>query len=312
MNNPFDALLGAGRVQQGVDLFPYLSMRLHTTANYYFEAQLKEDLQKAFQAAHQLHIPFILLGGGSNAVFKGSVVKGLVVKNNVSSITALSATDAEVLIEVGSGTNMGQLVQNLSVQGLSGLEYHKGLPGTVGGAVYMNSKWLHPVCYVGDCVVSAVLIDAEGNEKKVNRDYFAFDYDFSILQKTHELLSSVVFRLQKKDVDFVINRANESVEYRKKTQPVGVATCGCFFRNISIEEQKEHSLPTKSAGYLIDKAGMKGVQEGSFRVSDVHANFIINEGGEARPEDLMILIGKIKSKVKDQFGIILKEEVELL
>ncbi len=312
MNNPFNGLLGVGKVREGVDLFPYLSMRLHTKAQYFFEAQSKDDLLKAVQATKQLNIPFIMLGGGSNAIFKGSQVEGLVVKNSFTSIMAISATDTTAHIEVGSGTNMAQLVQYLAEQGLSGLEYHKGLPGTVGGAVYMNSKWLHPVCYVGDCVVSAVLVDGEGKEKKVDRKYFAFDYDYSILQKTHELLISVVFRLKKKDPDVLIQRANGSIEYRKKTQPSGSATCGCFFRNIAASEQIAHGLPTKSAGYLIDKAGMKGVQIGSFKVSDVHANFIINEGGDARPEDLMSLVEKIKSKVKGQFGIILKEEVELL
>ncbi|MCX6730400.1 MAG: UDP-N-acetylenolpyruvoylglucosamine reductase, partial [Candidatus Roizmanbacteria bacterium] len=74
----------------------------------------------------------------------------------------------------------------------------------------------------------------------------------------------------------------------------------------------EHSLPTKSAGYLIDKAGMKGMQKGSFKVSDVHANFIINQGGDAKPSDLVQLVKQIKAKVKDKFGIILKEEVESL
>lgn len=312
MKDKLNGLLGVGRVGENIDLFPYLSMRLHTLAEYYFEAKSKEDLIKAVKAAHTLKLPIIMLGGGSNAVFDRSEVRGLIVKNSYSSITALSATDETVDMEVGSGTNMAILVQKLAEQGLSGLEYHKGLPGTVGGAVYMNSKWLHPVSYVGDCVESAVLINREGEEKKVDKTYFAFTYDYSILQKTHELLVNVVFRLKKKDSEAILKRADESIEYRKKTQPIGVATCGCFFRNISAEEQQAHNLPTKSAGFLIDKSGLKGVQRGSFKVSDVHANFIINQGGDARPEDLAELIKVIKSKVKTQFGIILKEEVELL
>jgi len=312
MNNPFDGLLGQGKVREQVDVFPYLSMRLHSIAQYFFEAKTKEELFQAVQAAHTLAIPLIVLGGGSNAVFQNSQVKGIVLKNSYSSIQALGATDTTVDIEVGSGTNMAVLVQNVVEQGLSGLEYHKGLPGTVGGAVYMNSKWLHPVCYVGDRLISAIIIDREGKEKKVTQDYFKFDYDFSILQETHELLISVVFRLLKNDSEVVLQRADESIEYRKKTQPSGAATCGCFFRNITAEEQKIHNLPTKSAGYLIDKSGMKGMQRGSFKVSDVHANFIINTGGDAKPEDLILLVEKIKSKVKDQFGIILKEEVEIV
>jgi len=305
-------IIGKGKIREQVDLFPYLSMRLHSIAQYFFEAKTKEELLLAIQAAHKLDLPLIVLGGGSNAVFQKSQVNGLVLKNSYSSIQALAATDATVDIEVGSGTNMAVLVQNIAEQGLSGLEYHKGLPGTVGGAIYMNSKWLHPVCYVGDKLVSAILIDAEGKEKKVLREYFKFDYDFSILQETHELLISAVFRLQKNDSEIVLQRADESIEYRKKTQPSGVATCGCFFRNISAAEQKEHSLPTKSAGYLIDKAGMKGMQRGSFKVSDVHANFIINTGGDAKPEDLVSLVKLIKQQVKEKFGVELREEVEIM
>jgi UDP-N-acetylmuramate dehydrogenase len=312
MKQQLEQLLGKGKIRETVDLFPYLSMRLHTTAQYFFEAQSKEDLIHVMQAIYTLKLPLIMLGGGSNAVFNRSEIQGLVVKNNYSAITALSATDTTVDIEVGSGTSMAVLVQKLTEQGLSGLEYHKGLPGTVGGAIYMNSKWTHPLCYVGDTVISAILVDSAGKEKKVDKEYFDFAYDYSILQKTHELLVSVVFRLQKKGIEVVTGRANDSIEYRKKTQPSGVATCGCFFRNISAEEQEAHNLPTKSAGYLIDKAGMKGVQIGSFKVSEVHANFIVNQGGDARPEDLAILVEQIKTKVKAQFGIILKEEVELL
>lgn len=312
IKNTLENIVGTGRIGENVDLFPHLSMRLHTTAQYFFEAKSKDDLIKAVKAAHRLTLPLIMLGGGSNAVFDRDEIKGLVVKNNYSSINALSATDDTVDMEVGSGTNMAVLVQKLAEQGLSGLEYHKGLPGTVGGAIYMNSKWLHPVSYVGDCVESALLINRDGEEKKVDKDYFGFAYDYSILQKTHELLVSVVFRLKKKDSSIVLKQADESIEYRKKTQPTGVATCGCFFRNISEKEQKEHALPTKSAGYLIDKAGLKGMQRGSFKISDVHANFIINQGGGARPEDLAELVDVIKSKVKSQFGIILKEEVEIL
>ena len=306
------SLLGTSRVQENLDLFPHLSMRLHTKAQYFFEAQSQEDLIHAVHAAHKLHLPLIMLGGGSNLAFRNPNVEGLVVKNNYKSITAISATDTTVDIEVGSGTNMAVLVQKLVEQGLSGLEYHKGLPGTVGGAVYMNSKWLHPISYVGDHVVSALLIDRVGILKKVQKEYFAFGYDYSILQKTHEFVVSIVFRLQKKESDVLLQRANESIEYRKKTQPSGAATCGCFFRNITAEEQKAHNLPTKSAGYLIDKSGLKGTQVGSFQISEVHANFIINQGGEARPEDLAQLVAIIKERVKEKYGVELKEEVQIM
>jgi UDP-N-acetylmuramate dehydrogenase len=252
-----------------------------------------------------------MVGGGSNMVFHTALIEGLVVKNSFADIRVRAETEDEVDVEVGSGTSMALLILYLTEKGYSGLEYQKGLPGTVGGAVYMNSKWTHPVSYVGDSVLSALVANKQGIEKKVNRDYFAFDYDYSKLQDTHEYIISIVFRLKKIDPKIVANRAREAFEYRNKTQPSGKPTCGCFFRNITEEEQKTHDLPTKSAGYLIDKAKMKGKSVGSFTVSEVHANFIINKGGNARPEDLKQLTDVIKAKVKAQFGIELKEEVQI-
>jgi UDP-N-acetylmuramate dehydrogenase len=311
MRNQLDELLGHEKVQELVDLFPYLSMRIHVKAQYFFEAKSQEDLLRALRASSRLQLPLIMLGGGSNMVFHKSIIEGLVVKNSFSDIKIGAETTEEVDVEVGSGTSMAQLVQYLSKKGYSGLEYHKGLPGTVGGAVYMNSKWTHPLSYVGDSVLSSILADARGVEKKVDKEYFAFGYDYSSLQKTREFVISVTFRFKKMDPQTVAQRAQEALEYRSKTQPHGKPTCGCFFRNISEKEQQEHKLPTKSAGYLIEQVGMKGKSIGSFAVSDVHANFIINRGGNSLPEDLKQLTRLIKDKVYAQFGIELIEEVEI-
>jgi UDP-N-acetylmuramate dehydrogenase len=311
MKQQLEDILGVDTIRENVDLFPYLSMRLHTKAQYFFEAKTREDFLGALRASFNLKIPLIMVGGGSNMVFHDSLITGLVVKNSYSDLKTVFENRQEIDIEVGSGMNMALLIQHLEEKGYSGLEYQKGLPGTVGGGVYMNSKWTLPVSYVGDCVLGAELSDAQGNIKKVDRDYFQFAYGYSKLQDTHEYIVSVIFRLKKMESGIVIDRALNAQTYRHKTQPFGKPTCGCFFRNVSDEIQKKYNLPTKSAGYLIDKAGLKGKSIGSFMVSDVHANFIMNKGGDARPEDLKALSDLIKQKVKEQFGIELKEEVEI-
>lgn len=311
MKQKLEHILGSNRISEQVDLFPYLSMRLHTQAQYFFEAKSSKDLLNALSVTSADHIPLTLLGGGSNLVFKDTMVPGLVVKNSYSEIKLVSETETDAVIEVGSGTTMAQLVLYCCEKGYSGLEYHKGLPGTVGGAVAMNSKWTHPLNYVGDSVVTALLSDASGTEKKVDSSYFAFAYDYSKLQETHETLLSVTFKLIKLDSLTVTQHAQEALTYRVKTQPSGKPTCGCFFQNISDEEQKKLGLPTKSAGYLIDNAGMKGKSVGSFAVSPIHANFIINTGGDSKPQDLAQLVTTIKTKVKEKFGVELKEEVKI-
>ena len=103
-------------------------------------------------------------------------------------------------------------------------------------------------------------------------------------------------------------KAAWALDYRKKTQPFGVASSGCFFRNISRPEKERLNLPTTSAGYLIDKAGLKDFSVGSFYVSPIHANFIVNRKEGSR-EDLIKLLGIIKDKVKYKFGVELEEEV---
>ena len=189
----------------------------------------------------------------------------------------------------------------MAERGFEGLDYHFGLPGTVGGAIYMNSKWTKPLSYYGDNLVSANLVDNRGQVKTVKKSYFKFAYDFSILQKTKELLLDAVFKLKKSKPEIVKQHADFAMDYRKKTQPFGVFTSGCFFKNID----------GQSAGRLIDQAGLKGKRIGGFQVSEKHANFIINDGS-GKPEDLKKLLQLIKTKVKEKFGIKLEEEVIII
>jgi UDP-N-acetylmuramate dehydrogenase len=172
----------------------------------------------------------------------------------------------------------------------------------------MNSKWTKPPIYFGDDLVYAYLVDNQGEIKRVDRDYFEFAYDYSVLQKTKEILLEGVFRLKKDDKKKIQERAAFALDYRKKTQPFGIASSGCFFRNISDEERVKLNLSTTSAGYLIDQAGLKGHAVGNFYVSPIHANFIVNRGGGKRA-DLIELVNTIKETVKKKFGVKLEEEV---
>jgi UDP-N-acetylmuramate dehydrogenase len=154
-------------------------------------------------------------------------------------------------------------------------------------------------------------MDSAGVVRTESREYFKFAYDYSYLQETHEVFMEGVFRLEKNDPALLQQWSQEALAYRKQTQPFGVATGGCFFQNISEEEQKKNHLKTRSVGYLIDQLGLKGHQIGSFVISDKHANFIINTG-DGKPEDLAELVRFIKSKVKEKYGVSLKEEVKII
>lgn len=301
------------RLERDVNLYPFLTMRETVTAGFFTDARTKEELQDAVRAAISAKIPYLIIGGGSNIAPLKKAVDLFVIKNSYSSLRVLKDEKGFVEVEVASGYPMARLVNETVEKGWEGLEYHKGLPGTIGGAIFMNSKWTKPWTYAGDCLLSAHLLSVEGESKKVEREYFKFAYDYSYLQTTGETVIDAVFRFKKADPAVLRERAEMSLQYRKNTQPFGVATAGCFFRNISKDEQETAKLPTTSAGYLIDQSGMKGIAVGAFEVSTKHANFIIHRGDkEGNPADLLQLVNQIKKKVKERFHIELHEEVVTL
>ncbi len=291
-------------VELNKDLTNLLTLHTKTTAEYYFEAKSKEDWRKAIRSAYNLKIPVFVLGGGSNIAITKNKIEGLVIKNSYIKKEILRQTDTDVEVLVSSGYPTGFFVNQMIDAGYEGVEYHKGLPGTVGGAVYMNSKWTKPLKYFGDSIVSALLLSRNGEFKTVKKD------DYSVLHNSHEILIEIVFRFAKADPLILKQRAETAALYRMKSQPRGVASCGCFFRNISEEDRIRLKLPTTSIGYLIDKLGLKGMSVGNFIVSDVHANFIINKGGQkSNTDDLKKLLELIKDKIRKKYGIELKEEV---
>lgn len=302
--------LGKDRVFTDKNLFPYLTLRTSTVAEYFFEAHTKEDLINAVKVAQTCQISFTMIGGGSNIAATKNKIPGLVIKNNYAKFELLKDEKDYVDILVSSGYTITLLVNKTIEKGWGGFEHHEGLPGSMGGAIYMNSKWTHPWSYVSDPLISANLLDTAGELKAVDHDYFCFAYDFSILQKTKEVFIDGIFRLEKKDPELLKQQSHESMLYRKQTQPFGEATCGCFFRNISKEDQERLHLPTSSSGYLIDQIGMKNKGVGAFVISPIHANFIINTGKmEGNTADLLQLVKEIKEKVNQKFGIELVEEV---
>ncbi len=299
------------KIQKNINLFPFNTLRTNTIAEYFLEAKTREDLIEGKKFALKNELSLFILAGGSNLVIVKDKIKGLVVKNNYLKLKVIKETNDYVNLLVSSGYPVSKLVSETVEKGYEGFEYHKGLPGTVGGAIYMNSKWTKPISYFGENLIYAYLINdpsfvktsegKRGQDKKVSRDYFQFAYDYSVLQKTKEILLEAVFQLKKTDPEILKKRSELAFEYRKKTQPMGVKTSGCFFKNVR----------GKSAGQLIDQVGLKGFAVGDFFVSPIHANFIINRGN-GKAKDLLELVRIIKEKVKDKFEIELEEEVIII
>ncbi len=287
--------------QQNVDLKAFTTVKASAIASLFTTVKTREELIEAVKYAHKNALIPLVIGGGSNTVFASQSVDKFVIRNQYFEFEVLNESADGADVKVSGGLPVSMLIQKTITKGLEGFEYHQGLPGSVGGALHMNSKWTKPLNYFGDRLVSATLLDSQGNEKQVDRDYFQFAYDYSRLQETHEILVEAVFHLPKADPEVLKKRAQGALEYRKSTQPFGVASSGCMFQNVD----------GRSAGELIDKAGLKGARVGSFVVSDKHANFIINEG-EGKTGDLKKLLEMIKTKVKEVHGVDLIEEVRLI
>lgn len=297
------------RVKENEPLGKYTTFKIGGPADYFFEAKTTDELVAAVTQARERSIPVFILGGGSNILIGDHGIRGFVIKNSTGSIrmkgmkgtvTGGTAQKGLVFVEAESGVMFNTLVRFTIEEGLSGLEMHLGLPGTVGGAICMNSKWTHPPGFVGDAVYQAEILTPENKRITVPKAYFHFGYDTSSIQKTNDILVKVVFALRADSKERLWKIANESIRYRRQTQPQGVFTAGCAFKNIS-------QAPT-SAGFLIDHAGLKGTRIGDAEISSVHANFIINRGmGTA--SDVVQLMELVRTKVKEKFGVVLEEEI---
>lgn len=306
------------KLKENEPLARFTTLKIGGPADFFYEAKTKEELVTSIRLARRLNLPLFVLGGGSNILIGDKGIRGLVIKNNTGSITmrGMKGTlqkgqhEGTVFVEVDSGVITNKLVRFTIEEGLAGLEMHLGLPGTVGGAIYMNSKWTHPAGSVGDVVYQGTILTAENELKTVPASYFHFGYDSSSLQKTKDMLISVVFSLKSVPKEKLWNVANDSISYRRSSQPQGVSTAGCTFRNITKSQAMSVPTPnhTTSAGFLVDHAGLKGTTVGGAQISPVHANFIVNNG-HATASDIVQLIDLARSKVKEQFGINLAEEI---
>ncbi|MBP9702382.1 UDP-N-acetylmuramate dehydrogenase [Candidatus Woesebacteria bacterium] len=305
-------------IQSQVNLAKHTYFKLGGPADYFVEAKTKEELVEAVRYAIDQKLPYLVLGGGSNVLIGDLGFRGLVIKNRTSSVKIKGFAGGvekgkldlkEAIVEADSGVTANYLIRYTLDEGLAGLEDMLGLPGTVGGAVYNNSHHLDKLW--GDHIVEVEVLDLEGKIKKYTQKECQFDYDYSIFHKTKETILSASFQLKREDKAKLWEVATEAVKRRSSTQPLGLPSSGCMFKNISLADRMRLGVPTASAGYLIDKAGLKGLSIGGAKVSDVHANFIVNDG-TAKASDVNELVALVRSKVKEKFGVDLVNEVILI
>lgn len=291
--------LGRGKVKEDEPLSLHTTFKIGGPAQFYFEAEKTEELFEAVNLCRNLGLPFFILGGGSNVLVSDIGFKGLVIKNKSREIKILKYKGEvkeqklkvkNVLIEADSGVSLNQLVRYTLEEGFSGLELFLGLPGTVGGAIFSNAHFGQK--QMRDFLLGIKLLTPEGEMKEEKKDHFS----------SQEILLSAIFSLEKERKEILWQKASEALKYRRQTQPLEFPSAGCIFKNIFTP------LTPLSVGFLIEQCGLKGKEIGGAKISEKHANFIVNKGG-ARAEDVVKLINICKRKVKEKFGLKLTEEI---
>lgn len=300
-----DELLGDGRMRANVPLAPLTTFRVGGPAEWLVDVRTQEELSRVLAVASEHGVSVTLLGGGSNVLVADDGIRGLVVQSRLTGIS-LAAPDR---VRAEAGVTINGLVRWTVGHGLAGLEAWAGTPGTVGGAIYGNAHWSGT--NIGDRVLSVRLVSREGEIRDVDAADMEFDYDTSRLQRTKEVLVWADFKVSVGDTPALRAAARASLDYRKRTQPLARPSAGCVFRNPDPSRERLSAAIPPSAGALVDRAGLKGRRIGGARVSETHANFVVNDGG-ATAADVRALIELARATVREKFGVDLEDEVVYL
>ncbi len=300
----------------------YTTFKIGGPAKLFISVDNVEELTAIVKLALIHKIPYFIIGGGTNICISDNGYQGLIIKNNLRKyhikkyqgrFIKNNFKNGLVEIEAESGVPVHLLVRFTIDKELSGLEAFYGQPGTVGGAVYINAHNMKFLEFFGEKVSSAQIINTSGNLQLVTKSFFKFGYDSSILQKDKITLVTVSLLLEKGNKQAIWKKADLAMKYRQVSQPLGIGSAGCTFRNISKADSLRIGLPNgiTSAGYLLEAVGLKGLKKGGAQISDRHANFILNTGG-AKNDDVKYLIRLAKDKVWKRFKVRLNEEIIFL
>lgn len=275
----------------------YTSFRTGGTCELLIAPASKEALQKLIIECNSKKLPYIILGNGSNVLVSDDGIKGIVfhIAEDLSELKLLD----ETTIYCEAGVKLGTLCNFALENSLTGLEFAFGIPGSVGGAVFMNAG-----AYGGemkDVVAEVSHIDTDGNEGCLLGDNLAFGYRTSAYESNGYIITSAILKLQKGDKTEIKEKMNELLGRRKDKQPLDYPSAGSTFK------RPEGYF----AGALIEQCGLKGKKIGGAMVSEKHAGFVINYDN-ATSTDILDLIDFIKETVKNETGVLLTPEVRIL
>jgi UDP-N-acetylmuramate dehydrogenase len=285
-------------------------------AEYYCEPTTVADFETALSWAQETQKPITILGAGANILIADAGIPGLVIRPANKSIALVDEmSDGTVLVSAGAGCSMDDLIEWSLENKILGLEEFSGIPGTVGGSVYINLHYYEFL--LEQFLYEAHVIDMKTGEfDVVTPAWFQFGYDQSRLQEKKHLLFDATFKLKKSDalgIAYARGRRVEIIRHRAARYP-SKNTCGSFFRNFLPEGVTLESNGKKMiyVAYYLDKIGVKGtLSVGDAIVSHQHANMIVNKGN-ATSTDIINLARTMQQMVSAQFNIVPQPECQLL
>ncbi len=290
------------KLEKNIILAPFTTYKIGGPADLFIRAENKQDLIEGIIYAKQNLIPYFMLGKGANILFGDKGFRGLVIQNTAKDIKVTGQK-----ITVDSGVTIEDIINTTKGLGLSGFEHFAGIPSTVGGAMWQNLHFLSPdrteTLFIESIVDSAEILDENCNLITVDRNFFKFSYDYSILHDNPLIVTEVIFNLKKLNKTEIENRIKNNLEWRAEKQPPleKFPSCGSVFKKIE----------NIGAGRLIDQSGLKGFKIGGAMVSPIHANFIVNTGN-ASAKNVLDLIYLVQKTVREKTGYNLETEIKLI
>lgn len=282
---------------ENVDMRQYTSFKAGGCAREMAIVESVEELQAVLKEIHSENKKWLMLGNGSNTLISDKGFDGLVVK--------LGDSFADVKVEedgltCGTAALMSVVAKIALRESMTGFEPLSGIPGSLGGAVFMNAG-----AYDGemkDIVEYVDIVSKDGSEvRRVKGEDMDFSYRHSILEESGDVAVSVKLKMPKGDKEAIAAKMQELMKRRNEKQPVQYPSAGSFFKR----------PPGYFAGKLVQDAGLKGLTVGGAQVSELHSGFVINIGG-ATATDIIDLMHLVQNTVYDQFGVKLEPEVRII
>jgi len=307
-------------IQENVKLAPYTTYKIGGPARYFVKGKNEEEIIEAVSWAKNQSIPFFILGGGSNVLISDKGFAGLVVR-----IQNTKYKIQDTRVEAGAGIDLSNLVNIAIDNGLKGLEWASGIPGTFGGAIRGNAGAFGSE--IKDILSSVKLLDEKGQVRVFDNSACRFAYRDSIFkQNPNYIILSATLKFSSGNKKELQDFSRKTIEYRAARHPLEYGSCGSVFKAIDVgrirlanfekyprfkASIKNDPFPVIPAACFIDEAELKGYNIGGAMISPKHPNFFVNYS-KARAEDVIMLISLAKQRLVDKFGIMAEEEVQLV